>query len=111
MMAKIISIGSFQGRSGSTTLAANIGYALATGEKYQKKVLLIDLNPNMGLTEHLLFNHWKIEEFKSFDKKKLKEDAEKEKISETLKENEIKGKIESKVNLYYFITKQKHLIP
>lgn len=61
-MAKIITFSNFLGRAGSSTIAANVGFGLSNNEKNSKTVLYIDLNPNMGLTELLLFNQWNVDE-------------------------------------------------
>lgn len=53
-MAKIISIANHKGGIGKTTSTINIGAGLAAGEK---KVLLIDLDPQANLTQSLGINN------------------------------------------------------
>ena len=61
--AKVISFINMKGGVGKTTLAVNIGYTLA--KNYRKKVLMIDVDPQMNATQYTLnakqvvdiFNH------------------------------------------------------
>lgn len=51
-MANVISFINMKGGVGKTTLAVNIGYTLA--KKYRKRVLLIDVDPQMNATQYIL---------------------------------------------------------
>jgi len=50
LMTKIVTVMNFKGGVGKTTITMNLGYAL----KEQKKVLLIDLDPQFNLSQYLL---------------------------------------------------------
>jgi len=50
----VISVLGFQGGAGRTTIAANLAFALAMHSTFNAKVLLIDIDPNMGLTQYIL---------------------------------------------------------
>jgi len=51
-MAKIVSFINMKGGVGKTTLSVNIGYTLA--KQFGKKVLLIDIDPQMNATQYTL---------------------------------------------------------
>ena len=47
-MGKVLSFINMKGGVGKTTLAVNVGYALA--KEFNRKVLLIDVDPQMNAT-------------------------------------------------------------
>jgi chromosome partitioning protein len=57
-----------KGGVGKTTLAVNIGYTVA--EKFNKKVLLIDIDPQMNATQYTL-NETQVSEILNFPRKSL----------------------------------------
>jgi|LSQX01.3.fsa_nt_gb chromosome partitioning protein len=51
-MCKVVSFINMKGGVGKTTLSVNVGYTLST--KFDKKVLLIDVDPQMNATQYTL---------------------------------------------------------
>ena len=51
-MGKVVSFINMKGGVGKTTLAVNVGYVLS--KKFNKKVLLIDMDPQMNATQYTL---------------------------------------------------------
>jgi chromosome partitioning protein len=68
IMAKVISFINMKGGVGKTTLAVNIGYTIA--KKFNKKVLLIDVDPQMNATQYTL-NESQVSEILNFPRKSL----------------------------------------
>ncbi len=51
-MGKVVSFINMKGGVGKTALAVNIGYTLS--RKFNKKVILIDMDPQMNATQYTL---------------------------------------------------------
>ncbi len=106
-MSEVVTVINMKGGVGKTTLSVNVAYILA--RFHQKKVLLVDIDPQFNATQYLVEQSKIVDHFKN---KKTVYDilmpAKEEDISLSAKKKTIKAKIVNLDEFIIAITKYKH---